>query len=78
MNIAVHRAPTAANRARSAHAAPQAVKTCTAKAAARNLVGFPEELTGSIAASHNPGAIGNVPQVNHKPVAVVKISNGWR
>jgi hypothetical protein len=78
MNISVHRALTAAIKARSAQAAPQAVKMCTAKAMARSLVGFPEELTGCIAASRNPAAIGNVPQVNHKPVAVVKVSHAQR
>jgi hypothetical protein len=73
MNICDHRAPTAANRASSAQAAPQAVKMWTVKAMARNVVGFLGELTGSIAASHNPAVIGNVPELNRN-----RVSNGWR
>jgi hypothetical protein len=68
MNISVQRAPAAANKARSAQAAPHAVKTCTENAAAtRSLVGSLEELAGGMVASRNPIVTGKVPQVNHKP-----------
>jgi len=74
MNICVQRAPVAANKARSAQAAPQAVKTCTENAAAtRSLVGCLEEFAGCIVASRNPIVTGNVPQVNHKPTLVERI-----